>query len=380
MMDKNCQITNELICHMKTSKKKSLKIQVHSSSVKIYVYLLFSMEYATQYFINISRNLDVLIMNICSHSFYISMTLTKKLATSVMMFALLAVFAAPTVSFADHGSTSHVLTGVAFDDANNNGIFDCNENGIQGVTINLLADTIVVIDTATTDVDGTFVTSGVVDGTYALEIFSSPTGVTFDENFQAFVMNSDRTVYFGSPSGSAAASCDGDITPPVITVTPNSDGNVDFDLLVGETYVEFGATATDDVDGSIDSGDITITGLVDTTSNGQYTITYTVSDAAQNEASESRIVTVLTQQEALDKIELEINAIPDGDIGNNANGLLLKLDQIMNKLDANNTNAACNQLNAFIIQVDGLIISGNLSSEVGQPILDAAIGIQSNYC
>jgi len=308
------------------------------------------------------------------------MTLTKKLATSVMMFALLAVFAAPTVSFADHGSTSHVLTGVAFDDANNNGIFDCNENGIQGVTINLLADTIVVIDTATTDVDGTFVTSGVVDGTYALEIFSSPTGVTFDEDFQAFVMNSDRTVYFGSPSGSAAASCDGDITPPVITVTPNSNGNVDFDLLVGETYVEFGATATDDVDGSIDSGDITITGLVDTTSNGQYTITYTVSDAAQNEASESRIVTVLTQQEALDKIELEINAIPDGDIGNNANGLLLKLDQIMNKLDANNTNAACNQLNAFIIQVDGLIISGNLSSEVGQPILDAAIGIQSNYC
>ena len=246
--------------------------------------------------------------------------------------------------------------------------------------INLLVDAVVVIDATTTDVDGTFVTSGVDDGTYALEIFSSPTGVTFDEDFQTFVMNSDRTVYFGSPSGSAAASCDGDITPPVITVTPNSDGNVDFDLLVGETYVEFGATATDVVDGSIDSEYITITGLVDTTSSGPYTITYTVSDAAQNEASESRIVTVLTQQEALDKIELEINAIPDGDIGNNVNGLLLKLDQIMNKLDANNTNAACNQLNAFIIQVDGLIISGNLTSEVGQPILDSATGIQSNYC
>ena len=70
----------------------------------------------------------------------------------------------------------------------------------------------------------------------------------------------------------------------------------------------------------------------------------------------------------------------DGDIDNYAGGLLAKLEQIMNKLDDENVNAACNQLGAFINQLSSLIANGELSSEIGNPILDAATGIQSSYC
>ncbi|MDH5431111.1 MAG: DUF5011 domain-containing protein [Nitrosopumilus sp.] len=306
------------------------------------------------------------------------MTLTKKLATSITMFALLAVFAAPAVSFADHGSNQHVINAVAFDDANLNGIFDCNESGIQGVTILVLDSGDTVIEIQTTNVDGAIAVPGIVDGSYGLQISVSPQGVTFAENKQTFVVNSDVTIYFGSPSGTEAASCDGDITPPVITLNgPNPQ-----ELIVNQIYEEFEATVTDDSGEDLSGALVIDSSAVKIAHAGTYQVSYNVMDSSLNEADTVyRTVTVLTQQQALDNIEQEINdAITNGEIGNNANGLLSKLDQIMNKLDSNNTNAACNQLNAFINQVDGLITSGDLTSEVGQPILDAAIGIQSNYC
>lgn len=53
------------------------------------------------------------------------------------MFALLAVFVAPTVSFAEHGEPHYNVQFVAFEDVNDDGVQDFNELGIEGVTVNL---------------------------------------------------------------------------------------------------------------------------------------------------------------------------------------------------------------------------------------------------
>ena len=73
-----------------------------------------------------------------------------------------------------------------------------------------------------------------------------------------------------------------DTTAPIITL----NGSSPVDLTIGDTYTELGATAIDDVDGNI-SGNIVIGGdTVDTNTVGTYTVTYNVSDAAGNSATE----------------------------------------------------------------------------------------------
>ncbi|WP_323787370.1 immunoglobulin-like domain-containing protein [Psychroserpens sp.] len=79
-----------------------------------------------------------------------------------------------------------------------------------------------------------------------------------------------------------------DTTPPVIVLVGSSTIN----LLVGDTYNEQGATATDNIDGNLTSN-IVIAGNVNTASAGSYNVTYNVSDSAGNAAAEVvRIVNV----------------------------------------------------------------------------------------
>ena len=73
-----------------------------------------------------------------------------------------------------------------------------------------------------------------------------------------------------------------DVTPPVITLV----GDNPQELTVGDSYVELGASATDDIDGDI-TGDIVIdASAVDINNVGSYNVTYNVSDAAGNAATE----------------------------------------------------------------------------------------------
>lgn len=77
-----------------------------------------------------------------------------------------------------------------------------------------------------------------------------------------------------------------DKTAPTISVIGG-----DLTLELGESYVELGATSIDSVDGV---GVVTdITGLVDDTTVGVYTVTYTITDAAGNTATAQRIVTIV---------------------------------------------------------------------------------------
>ncbi|MFV1872539.1 MAG: immunoglobulin-like domain-containing protein [Oleiphilus sp.] len=79
-----------------------------------------------------------------------------------------------------------------------------------------------------------------------------------------------------------------DRTAPVITLTGSATVNVE----QGSSYTDAGATASDIIDGNI-TGNITVGGSVNTTVAGAYTLTYNVSDAAGNAATQvSRTVIV----------------------------------------------------------------------------------------
>ncbi|MCP4644066.1 MAG: DUF5011 domain-containing protein, partial [bacterium] len=79
-----------------------------------------------------------------------------------------------------------------------------------------------------------------------------------------------------------------DTTPPVITVL----GQNPVTLEVGTSYVDAGATATDDVDGDL-TASIVVTNSVNSSALGTYTVLYEVSDASGNSASASRTVNVV---------------------------------------------------------------------------------------
>ena len=69
--------------------------------------------------------------------------------------------------------------------------------------------------------------------------------------------------------------------PPVITLL----GDNPVTIYQGETYVDAGATAVDDIDGDI-TDEIVVTSNVDVETLGEYTVTYNVSDSSGNEAIE----------------------------------------------------------------------------------------------
>ena len=79
---------------------------------------------------------------------------------------------------------------------------------------------------------------------------------------------------------------------PKDTTKPTITGVEDKTITVGDAFdPKAGVTANDDTDGDVTSS-IKVTGNVDTSKPGTYELTYTVSDAAGNETSVKRTVTV----------------------------------------------------------------------------------------
>lgn len=73
-------------------------------------------------------------------------------------------------------------------------------------------------------------------------------------------------------------------------------GDEKITLTVGDTYEELKATAMDNVDGDL-TDKIVISGDVDTTKAGTYTVTYTVKDSSKNKATKERIIVVEEKKE-----------------------------------------------------------------------------------
>ena len=91
------------------------------------------------------------------------------------------------------------------------------------------------------------------------------------------VLPDDRVIAFIA-NGTVSAS---DTTPPVITLS----GDNPLELVVNTTFTEPGFTASDDTDGDI-TANVTVTGSVDTSTIGSYVLSYNVSDAAGNAATQ----------------------------------------------------------------------------------------------
>lgn len=79
-----------------------------------------------------------------------------------------------------------------------------------------------------------------------------------------------------------------DVYEPVVTLT----GSATINLKQNDTWTDPGATALDNYDGDV-TQDIVVEGEVNTGAVGQYTVTYTVSDAAGNTGTAERVVNVL---------------------------------------------------------------------------------------
>ncbi len=78
-----------------------------------------------------------------------------------------------------------------------------------------------------------------------------------------------------------------DTVAPVLTL----NGKTEITLTRGDKFTDAGFTATDNYDGDI-SSNVIVSGAVDTTKVGEYTLTYDVKDGSGNSASATRKITV----------------------------------------------------------------------------------------
>ena len=113
--------------------------------------------------------------------------------------------------------------------------------------------------------------------------------------YDAVAQGTESPIDFGSDGEDVGAWDSGltllstDTTPPVITLTGDAIVSVE----VGTSYTDAGATASDNIDGDITSN-ITTVNTVDTAVVASYTVTYNVSDASGNAATEvTRTVNVV---------------------------------------------------------------------------------------
>ncbi|HEY0514519.1 MAG TPA: SdrD B-like domain-containing protein [Thermoanaerobaculia bacterium] len=186
-------------------------------------------------------------------------------------------------------------------DANGNGIQDAGENGINGVTVQLLDGSSNVVGTTTTSGDGNYAFNNLAAGTYTVRVSSLPAGVaeTYDldgiatANQATFTLaaGADRTDvdfgyrYTGSVgdhvwldanangiqdagetgiNGVTVQLLDGS-SNVVGTTTTSGDGNYSFNNLAGGTYtvrvssLPAGVTETYDLDGVATANQATFT-------------------------------------------------------------------------------------------------------------------------
>ena len=126
-----------------------------------------------------------------------------------------------------------------------------------------------------------------VDGVVEVET----TGSVDDATAGTYVLTYTATDNAGNSATRDRTVTVADTVSPVITLI--GDAALSFEVAPsGTVYEDAGATATDGADGDI-SANITVTGSVDLTTVGTYTLTYSLTDAAGNEAtSVTRTITV----------------------------------------------------------------------------------------
>src|SRR3989344_6048312 len=159
-----------------------------------------------------------------------------------------------------------------------------------------------------------------------------------------------------------------DITAPVLTL--NGADPITLEAL-SDSYIEFGATATDNLDPLINSNIIIDSSAVDTTTLGTYTVTYDVQDQAGNPATQiTRTVNVVDTTAPIitlvgsDPINIEVFT-PYVDSGatalDNYDG-----DITGNIVTANPVNT--NPLGTYIVTYDVMDSSGNPATQITRTV------------
>jgi PKD repeat protein len=174
-------------------------------------------------------------------------------------------------------------------------LFSCNEDKDPAVKAPVASFT-VAVDGAT----ATFSNSSTGEGnTYAWDFDDGTSSTSSDETVtKTYTEAGTFTVVLTvtNDGGEDTASENVEISAgavdteaPVITLTGESEISIE----IGSVYEDGGATAEDNVDGTV-TDQIEVTGEVNTLQPGAYTLAYNVSDAAGNEATEViRTVTVI---------------------------------------------------------------------------------------
>jgi hypothetical protein len=146
-------------------------------------------------------------------------------------------------------------------------------NGASTVNLNL-GDTYTELGAmATDDVDGNLTSSIIIGG----DVVNSNIAGTYLVTY-----NVSDTAGNAATQVTRTINVIPDTTAPLITLNGASTIN----LNIGGTYTELGATATDNVDGDLTSSIIIGGDTVNTSIAGTYLVTYNVSDAAGNAATE----------------------------------------------------------------------------------------------
>lgn len=169
-------------------------------------------------------------------------------------------------------------------------------DAVDPVTCALSSGASVTLSGAGSDPDGDLVSLAWSAGSSASSIvFDDATSSTPTATFP--VGTTTVTLTVTDPSGATGtATVDvtviEDTTPPVITLATDGDGNTDLVLECSPdaSYVELSASVADDCD---PNPALAISGTVDATTLGEYTITYTATDANGNTSQATRTVSVV---------------------------------------------------------------------------------------
>ena len=118
-------------------------------------------------------------------------------------------------------------------------------------------------------------------GTYEIIISSSDNDGSGDADYYSLHLTVNLVIPPTTPTP--------DTTAPVIILTGSNPQTI----IQGTSYIELGATATDDIDGDLTSSIIIDSSAVDISTVALYLVTYSVSDSSGNSVTVSRLVNVI---------------------------------------------------------------------------------------
>lgn len=128
-------------------------------------------------------------------------------------------------------------------------------------------------------------------------------------------------------------------------------------------------------DGTVDQTTTTLTTSFTYTIAGTFTPMVTVMDNAGATASASTTVTVQTPAQAINALISSIQGLPLN--AGQKNSLIGKLNAASASIDKGKLTAACNQLNAFMNEVNALVQSKRLNAATANMLISEAQGIKA---